>query len=188
MQKMRVGYFLCSMLSVVLTGNVYGAKTGLEEPHQSINPNVEEYVWAEEGTTLPDYPDAENLLEVIVDLPGSKFRYFIDTKSLGYSKADGIVRYTLVIRSKTGANNVAFEGMRCTTKEYKIYAFGDGKGTFRAMREPQWKPIVDTLYTRYRKDLWEFYLCAHKMLDRTPEKMINAIKYGKYERSDRGFQ
>ncbi len=187
MQKMRVGYFLFSMLSVVLTGSAYGAKTGLEEPHQSLNPNAEEYVWAEETTVLPDYPDDEDLLEFDVDLPGSKFRYFIDTKSLGYSKADGIVRYTLVIRSKTGANNVAYEGMRCTAKEYKVYAYGNGKGAFRAMRKPQWKPLMDTLYTRYRKDLWEFYFCAHKMVDRTPEKMIDAIKYGRFERSEIGF-
>lgn len=36
--------------------------------------------------------------------------------------SDGIVRYVLVARSSAGTESVSFEGMRCATREVRIYA------------------------------------------------------------------
>jgi hypothetical protein len=157
-------------------------------PHENDNPNVEEYTWEEQQTVIPDYPDEANLLEFTVDLPDTPFRYYIDTHSIDVNNQDGIVRYTLVILTRNGGSNVSHEGLRCNTKEYKIYAYGDGHGNFRRMRSPEWKSLADSRHTRYRMDLWEHYLCPHKMLERTPEKLIDNIRYFNVDLKDRGFR
>ena len=48
-------------------------------------------------------------------------RFAIDPKSVSIGK-DNVVRYTVLITSKTGARNVNYEGLRCDTAERRIYA------------------------------------------------------------------
>ncbi|MCW8905799.1 MAG: CNP1-like family protein [Sedimenticola sp.] len=157
-------------------------------PHDSVNPNVEEYVWEEQETGLPPYPEDDNLIEFQVTRPNAAFRYYIDADSLSYNPKDGIVRYTVVIRSQRGASNVAFEGMRCTTSEYKTYAFGNGKGELvQPRRKPEWKPILKDSYTRYRNDLYDFYFCNIHVLDLSRDKIIAELKYRRPEVLESGF-
>ncbi|MCW8889394.1 MAG: CNP1-like family protein [Sedimenticola sp.] len=157
-------------------------------PHDSFNPNVEDYVWKEQKTEIPPFPEDENLVEFQVTRPNASFSYFVDANSLSYTKADGIVRYTVVIKSKTGAKNVAFEGMRCSTKEFKTYAFGNGKGKFVKPRKYEWKSIMANNYTRYRKDLSDYYFCDIHMLDLSAEKILTEMRYGKTKVLEAGFR
>ena len=69
--------------------------------------------WAELQAQLPAYPKAENLLPFDAG-PASNNLHYIDAPSIVVGE-DGIVRYTLVIKSPTGAVNVSYEGMRCAT-------------------------------------------------------------------------
>lgn len=135
-----------------------------------------EMPWQEEGTVLPPYPEEANLVEFSVDREGDAFRYFLDAASLSRGEDDSVLRYTLVIESTTGARNVSHEGMRCDAREYKSYAFGSPRGEFQPLLHPEWKEIDDTSYTRYRVDLWEFYLCEAG-LPRRPEAILKAIRY-----------
>lgn len=157
-------------------------------PHDSFNPNVEEYVWKEQQTELPPFPKDKDLIEFQVTRPNVAFSYFIDANSLSYIREDGIVRYTVVIKSKSGAKNVAFEGMRCSTKEFKTYAFGNGKDEFMKPRRYEWKPILANNYTRYRRDLSEFYFCNIHLLDLSAEKIIAELKYGRSRVLESGFK
>lgn len=156
-------------------------------PNESVNPNVEEYEWTEKDSQLPPFPEDDNLIEFQVTRPSASFSYFIDANSISYTEADGVVRYTLVIRSRNGANNVAFEGMRCTTNEYKTYAFGNGKGEFVRPRRIEWKPISENGYTRYRKDLAEFYFCNFHIVNLSAEKIIRELKYARPQVRESGF-
>ena len=145
-------------------------------------------MWEEETADLPGFPKDENLLEFQVDQPGSKFRYFIDTASISVGEDDGVVRYTLVIRSKSGGQNVMFEAMHCTERQYKTFAYGTSKGEFRPLRKPRWRSIRETSNVRYRRDLWEYYLCDFETRKtRLPEQIIDAIRYPRENRPDTGF-
>ena len=183
----RASVFLCAWLTASVAGTLHAARPS-DLPHDTFNPNVEEYIWEEDKALIPEYPKDENLLEFDIDPPDSRFSYFIDTQSITVNKTDGVTRFTLVIRSGSGVSNVSFEAMRCTTKEYKIYAHGDGRGKFRQMRKPEWKPLTEKSHTRYRNDLWEHYICPHKMLISTPEAIIRNIKYFNADLKDRGFR
>ncbi len=141
---------------------------------------IEEYKWEEGSVKIPPYPKDSNLLEFFVDASEDRFEYFIDTTSLSIGKNDSVIRYTLVIRSTTGAENVFYEGMRCDSDEYKTYAFGTGDGKLKPFREPEWRPIQNLRHMQYRKDLLEHYLCTPPF-PRDPEEAINTIKHPHWE-------
>ncbi len=141
---------------------------------------ITEYKWEEGSTKIPPYPEDDNLLEFIVDASEDRFEYFIDTSSISVGENDSVIRYTLVISSTTGAKNVFYEGMRCDSAEYKIYAFGTGDGKLKPFREPEWRPIQNLRHIKYRKDLLEHYLCTPPF-PRDPEEAINTIKHPHWE-------
>ncbi len=141
---------------------------------------IEEYKWEEGKVKLPDYPEDDNLQEFIVDGADNRFEYFIDTKSLSSNDNNYLVLYTLVIRSASGAENVFFEGIRCDSEEFKTYAFGTGDGKLKPLREPQWRPIENLKHIKYRKDLYDHYLCRPPFV-RTPEEAISVIKHPQWK-------
>ncbi|MGH8764475.1 MAG: CNP1-like family protein [Burkholderiales bacterium] len=130
----------------------------------------EEDSFKESDEPMPAYPKKEGLVEFRISNPGS-FRYFIDTAALSIG-ADEVVRYTLVVRSNAGVENVSYEGMRCQSSTYKVFAYGnDGK----------WSPVrTDWRETTLR---WEYelrtrYLCPMKQRVRTPAEALDALKRG----------
>jgi hypothetical protein len=169
-------------------GGVAARPSLLDEPHDAPLKNIEERQWEEESVELPAYPKDENLLEFQVDQPGSKFSYFVDTESISVGEQDGVVHYTLVIRSLKGSQNVMFEGMHCTERQYKTFAYGTSKGEFKPLRKPRWRSIRETRNVRYRKDLWEFYLCDFETgKTRSAQQVLDAFRYLRENRPDKGF-
>jgi len=130
----------------------------------------EEREFKESELQLPVYPKKEGLVEFRISDPGS-FRYFVDPAAISIGK-DEVVRYTLVVRSSSGVENVSYEGMRCGSGTYKVFAYGnDGK----------WSPSrSDWRETSLR---WEFelrtrYLCPMKMRVQSPAEALDALKRG----------
>ncbi len=133
--------------------------------------------WKEDNVKIPPYPDDGDLMELQLDDPNNRFTYYMDEESLTVSEEDYVVRYTLVIESKTGTRNIFYEGMRCNSLEYKTYAFGTGKGKFRPSRKPEWKSMLDSGYKKLRMDLMEFYLCDPRKLPRKKHEIVTRIKH-----------
>lgn len=176
------------LLLLMINFNAWAYKSKFDDPHELENPNVEEYVWQEGKTELPDYPVEKNLIEFESEAVNSRFRYFIDKNSISISKADGIVRYTLVIRSDRGSNNVSHEGMRCQSGEYKIYAYGS-KDKFRMVKTPKWRVIQNKANYSFRKVLFNDAMCsADVFIDYTPERIVRALQYGPDDRKDAPFR
>ncbi|MCP3869564.1 MAG: hypothetical protein GY703_15995 [Gammaproteobacteria bacterium] len=173
--------FHMAMIILVLLaagGQVIAAGWEIRDPHDHVPNHIKEYEWEEGEADLPNYPQEENLLPVQLGYSGSKFSYFVDSESLQVGE-DGVVRYTLVIRSKSGASNVMSEGIQCSTRTYKTYAYGGSKGKFSTPRNPKWRPIRATGSRRYRYDLWSFYFCTPDGGLRAQDRqtIVRAIKY-----------
>lgn len=114
--------------------------------------------WRELTMPLPPLPDDNDLVEFTLDGAVSPFRYFVDSKHL-LASADAVVRYTLVIESRSGSRNLSYEGIRCTPQgQYKVFAYGTN-AQFVALNENEWRPIDDAGSERYRSDLWRFHFC-----------------------------
>jgi len=116
--------------------------------------------WTEGEFTLPAYPKRDDLLEFYVSA-STDFRFFIDRQSVSVSP-DGVVRYTLLARSPSGAENVTYEGIRCRTGAYRVYAYGraGGKWTERAS---DWRTIEQKTVQRSHHALWREYFCPHRV-------------------------
>lgn len=172
----------CWLLHVLLilgVAHLNVALGGITEPEQlrgDRNPNVEDFNWKEGESALPPYPREENLLPFTVTGGNDRFLYYIDTASLSTEHADNVVRYTLVIRSRSGAENLFFEGMRCSAYEYKIYAFGS-KGKLRPVRKPVWRVINSSRRSHFRKALSE-YICEIKPSGKNGrQEILDRIRY-----------
>jgi hypothetical protein len=114
--------------------------------------------WQEIQAQLPPAPKPENLVEVKLD-SSTRNKLLIDATSLS-SGDDGVVRYTAIIRSPTGAENISFEGMRCENGERKLYAFGRPNGDWSRNRYAKWEPIQARLAGGYHRELFFHYLCT----------------------------
>ena len=93
----------------------------------------EEEPQLETAVELPPFPTDSDLLEMHLDISRTQFRYYVDETSLRVNK-DGIVLYAVVIKSKSGASNVFFEGIRCNEATYRSYAFGGSDGKWQPSR------------------------------------------------------
>jgi hypothetical protein len=78
--------------------------------------------FVEDAVTFPAPPvDRDAIPFDVGGRTDSPLRFAIDPKSVSIGK-DNVVRYTVLITSKTGARNVNYEGLRCDTGERRIYA------------------------------------------------------------------
>ena len=117
----------------------------------------EKKTWDEMQAQLPPYPKPENLLRFDIG-SNTANRYFVDASSVSVGE-DGVVRYTLVIRSGGGANNVSFEGIRCNSREVRVYAFGHPGSQWTRARNAGWRAIQPSEINGYHYALHRDYFC-----------------------------
>lgn len=135
---------------------------------------IEGPAWKESDKALPDYPKEEDLLPLDIDSPSSSLDFFIDAATLALTE-DGIVSYTVVMRSDSGANNVLREGIRCATVSYKTQAYGNLDNTLQAAKEPVWQSIGKAGVNAYRNELFLHYVCDGG-LPRKPDEIVQRVK------------
>jgi hypothetical protein len=131
--------------------------------------------WQEIQAQLPAAPKPENLIEVKLD-SSTRNKLLIDATSLS-SGDDGVVRYTAIIRSSSGAENVSFEGLRCENGERKLYAFGRPNGEWSRNRFAKWEPIQARLAGGYHRELFFHYLCTVNT-ERDVPTLLRLLKSG----------
>ncbi len=112
--------------------------------------------WKELPLQLPAFPAPGSLIPFQVS-PDSSASFFIDERSLSLG-ADGIVRYTLLVRAAGGAENLSYEGIRCATAERRLYALGRGSEWVMS-RNDAWQRIVDNAFNRQHAVLAKDFFC-----------------------------
>ncbi|HFD81066.1 MAG TPA: hypothetical protein ENK05_11860 [Gammaproteobacteria bacterium] len=141
--------------------------------------------WKELAVQLPSYPEASRLIEVELSLRDFPFTLFIDPDSLSVGK-DRVIRYTAVLRSRTGAENISYEGIRCKNGMVKRYAYGSN-GRFRLRHKPEWR-YIEKLHgpDRYRRELVDHFFCPLPTGNLRKEllKRLKAGRSGLYMFSD----
>jgi len=142
-------------------------KSNFEEEQDRLN-------WKEAEVAPPAYPKEADLIEFQVS-SGATFRFFIDAASLSVAD-DGVVRYTLVARSPSGVANVNFEGIRCISKSYKVFAQGTG-GRW-SPRQGEWRDIEARTIQRWHNVLYSEYLCPRNRPIETAAEGVDALRRG----------
>jgi hypothetical protein len=136
-------------------------------------------VWAENKVDkLPPLPRDADLLgfEVSQNTP---LKFAVDAKSIDVG-SDGIVRYTVVITSPSGAHNINYQGIRCDTYEWRQYAAlnADLDGWDRTAAT-QWKRIENGDLNEYQAALYKDYFCDNKMPAAPAKVIVNNIRLGR---------
>lgn len=140
-----------SLLFALLAGCLpLSAMAGFEEDYEAKN-------WQEIAVQLPLAPKSENLIPFYVSAATDN-RFFVDPLAVAVG-SDGVVRYTLVVLSSGGASNVSFEGIRCTAREKRVYAFGRSDGTWSKSRSNQWDTVRQLDVNRHHAALFLDYFC-----------------------------
>lgn len=138
--------------------------------------------WTELSARIPPYPDVEAALPFFVSA-ATDLEFFVDPASLSVGE-DGVVRYTLLVRSPQGALNVSFEGIRCRTAEYKLYAFGHPDGRWTKNRYAEWRPIRYKDRNRHHLVLYDDFFCPGGIIARDAREIVFALKRGLHPRAE----
>lgn len=135
----------------------------------------------EAEVVLPAYPKPEGFIEFYVSALATN-RFFVDGATLSVSP-EGVVYYALVIKTSGGATNVTYEGMRCETGEYRVFATGRSDGSWSKSRVRDWRPIENKPVNRHHATLSRDFFCAARSPINTPEEGVDALKRGKHPRA-----
>lgn len=136
--------------------------------------------WIEDETEVPDLPELETLQPLrITGLP-PELKLFLDTARVNVNNKDGIVRLWVYLRSDRGADNGTYEGYRCVTGEYKVYAYATPRRDppVTPARRSVWRKARDAVSTPYRQFLMSDYLCGLRGV-RPPIEIQQAVRAGK---------
>jgi len=174
---MRLMFFLLLITPLLVLAADEDLYKNYEGGAADISDQIEEWEFQEDVHVLPDYPD-RGLLEVEIDSADPRFEYYIDPKALTIG-IDDVIRYTIVVRSSTGFENVFYEALNCSQREYKTYAYGGAKKEFVEMQDPGWRYVnkkTEGGGTNYRYDFLTFYLCDKNRMPLSKDKMLLRIK------------
>lgn len=157
---------LCFLGASLLCASVLAIPDDEEEEQSS--------AWRELAWQLPGPPRTENLLPFYVSAASSN-SFFVDAASLDVG-SDGVVRYTLLVLTPEGGRNVTFEGMRCETRERRIYASGRLDGSWSRSRNSQWSRFQDAAANRQYAALFLDHLCRDGVIARNVEEIVTSLK------------
>jgi hypothetical protein len=124
----------------------------------------------------PAAPQAGNLIRYDIGRPTS-MTYYIDAASVSLMR-DGVIRFTSVAKGEGGGQNVAYEGMRCDTREYKTFAHGKADGTWSVLKEPQWRVLRSLNADGYRFALYQDYFCPARESVASAAEAVDALRRG----------
>jgi len=173
---LKLGGAACAAVVLVLTGCSGDAPTPKDDSafvyllDRTSN-------WKEDAvSTLPPLPAASDVLSFQVSNL-SPLNYGVDAKSLTVGE-DGVVRFTAVITSPAGAHNVYYEGIRCDTYEWRLYAAANDSGTdWDRSVANNWQRIPNSELNAYQSALYVDYMCQSKMPTGIAKEIVQRIRY-----------
>ena len=132
--------------------------------------------WQESAVSLPARPQPDRLMPFkVFETPD--YKYYLDSQSLNVSGGDNVVRYTVVVEPPSGIKNVFYEGIRCDTQEYKMYASALWGADLSPITEPQWSAVSQKSSSVYRYDLFKYYFCHYSIIRGSKEDILQLIEY-----------
>jgi hypothetical protein len=143
-------------------------------PVAHAQPAVDEPEWTETQVPPPSAFDVKKL--VPVEVPGSSLTYGVDPASIQISSKDGIVRYVMVATSASGALNVMYEGLRCSTGEFKTYSRFLPEGEWRPVADAQWKSVFGNMPSKHALRFAKAGACDGTTPPTTVKALVSRLK------------
>ncbi len=162
-------------LLLFLSSAVAMAATDVADPYARFEEQDDynealEVPWVELEVQVGQGPDRAALVELENRHLPPGMRLFADLEHLSVSDEDHVSRLWLVVRSRQGAENASYEGFRCATGEYKVYAYYNPKRSkpLRPVKLPRWRPI--------RRGTWRAELARETLCSDTNPRDPDAVR------------
>lgn len=134
--------------------------------------------WAEDAPPPPPSYETSALIEL--EMPrGSAIRMGIDPATLRINPDHSVVRYVVVARGPS-AVNASYEGIRCSTAEYRVYARQVQGDAWQPSSDDGWKPMLGQSGTlvRHPLQLARGGLCDGPAVRASVADMVRALRSG----------
>jgi hypothetical protein len=156
-------------LVVVLVGalagvGVFAQNNNFEEPPP----------WQEQAQEPPANFDVENLIPVDNPSRSSRLSYGIAPATVAVGP-DKVVRYVVIAKSPSGAMNTLYEGVRCDTREVKVYASWRKDSGWRELDDAQWTEVRHAS-SRYAQALANDGFCDVRIVFGTAESIVARLR------------
>ncbi len=155
--KRFAGILLGLLLSVVQSGQAQ-PNLDLKESEQGFLSSPDTELPRSDPINFPHAPRDADLVRLDPELIDGPYEYFIDRASVSMG-SDEVLRYTVVLESKTGVRNIFYEGIHCATSEFRTYAYAAKTGDFKPLASKAWRKLKSTGPYDYRRLLAERYIC-----------------------------
>ncbi|HEY0884044.1 MAG TPA: CNP1-like family protein [Ramlibacter sp.] len=136
--------------------------------------------WKESEAPAP--PALRTTGLVPLEIPGSQLRFGVDPASVSLG-SDGVVRYVVVAASAGGAVNGIYEGIRCSTGEYKVYARNSGKGW--SISGSDWRLLHDQPRSRHSLLVARTGACIGRGPNRSAAQIVRDLRAPAADRFER---
>jgi hypothetical protein len=138
-----------------------------------------EIPWIEYKTNVLVMPKAQDLSPLELDEMPAGMELFVDKSRIAVHPEDGVVRMWMWVRSKFGAEQGSFEGFRCATREYKVYAYANPTRNppVTSAKNARWRAAKSGVSGNYRAELQRDYLCGISGA-RSPQEIRNYMDSG----------
>ena len=170
-RKGKAAYFLATAFALASLPCMAWSLFGSDDSDPKEKPTAE-FDWQ-----LPPATVNENLLPFYVS-KSTRLTFAIDTTSLSVD-TDGVIRYTIIGTSESGAKNISYEGIRCATSEKRLYALGHADGTWARARESEWQPIAVKASNLQHAELAQNYFCRDGQVAGKAPQILQTMRYHK---------
>ena len=140
---------------------------------------ADEPEWKESAIPSPPAFDAGKLVGLEVS-PNSSLVYGVDPASISITQSDGVVRYVMVATSASGARNVMYEGIRCSTGEFKTYARYSADGKWSLVSDPQWRSMFGNMPSKHPLRLAKAGACDNAAPATSVMEIVSRLKNSNY--------
>ncbi|MGB3071626.1 MAG: CNP1-like family protein [Ottowia sp.] len=130
--------------------------------------------WKEDTPPPPPAYGVKNLIDI--EMPAaSTVRMGVDPDTISLNKETGIVRYIVVARGPS-AVNAMYEGIRCATGEYRVYARQTPGNDWSFSPEGEWKSMRGQVNYRHPYRLARDGVCIGTIPNGSVQEMVRALK------------
>ena len=147
---------------------------GLALPATAQYADLDRADWKEDSVPPPPAFSVSGLIDI--EMPrASSVRMGIDPKTITLNSDTGIVRYVVVARGPS-AVNAMYEGIRCATGEYRVYARQVQGGEWSPASDSEWKSMRGQVTYPHPYRLARDGICLGATANSAPQEMIRALR------------
>jgi hypothetical protein len=112
---------------------------------------------------------------IALDIPGSALRFGIDPSSITVGE-DGVVRYVVVATSSSGVVNAMYEGIRCGSGDFKLYARHSADGGWKVVKNTDWRSLWEQPVSRHTLVIARTGACMGRAANVSRAKIVQDLR------------